>query len=175
MSSMTIFLHTGRFMAATRSRVPGWLVGAAIVGRTLARAGPVAARPKLDLAGQVVTADALHTQREHADWLVSLKHAAYILFVRANPRTLHQLSTLPWRQVPVADHTHDRGHHRVEIRRLQATTVAGLDPPPRHPGDPHHPPGPVPAPPPLGYRDGGCGHQPHRRPGPPRPPGRLDD
>jgi Transposase DDE domain len=33
----------------------------------------------LDLAGRVVTADALHTQREHADWLVTAKHAAYLL------------------------------------------------------------------------------------------------
>jgi len=39
----------------------------------------------------------------------------------------HQLATLPWRDIPVADHTHHRGHGRAEIRRLQATTVAGLD------------------------------------------------
>jgi hypothetical protein len=35
----------------------------------------------LDLAGQVVTADALHT---HADWLVGVKHAAYLLIVKGN-------------------------------------------------------------------------------------------
>jgi hypothetical protein len=76
----------------------------------------------------VVTADALHTQREHADWLVTVKHAAYVLIVKTNQPTLHcQLATLPWREVPVADHTRDRGHHRVKIRRLQVTTVAGLD------------------------------------------------
>jgi hypothetical protein len=47
--------------------------------------------------------------------------------VKANQPTLHrQLRRLPWREVPVADHTHDRGHHRVEIRRLQVTTVTGL-------------------------------------------------
>jgi DDE_Tnp_1-associated/Transposase DDE domain len=38
----------------------------------------------LDLAGRVLTADALHTQREHADWLVTNKHAAYLLVVKAN-------------------------------------------------------------------------------------------
>jgi DDE_Tnp_1-associated/Transposase DDE domain len=32
----------------------------------------------LDLVEAVVTADALHTQREHADWLVTAKHAAYL-------------------------------------------------------------------------------------------------
>jgi len=39
----------------------------------------------------------------------------------------HQLAALPWREVPVADHTRDRGHGRVELRRLQVATVAGLD------------------------------------------------
>jgi predicted transposase YbfD/YdcC len=82
----------------------------------------------LDLAGRIITADAMHTQRDHADWLVTHQHAAYILIVKANQPTLHhQLATLPWRQVPVADHTRDRGHGRAEIRRLQVTTVAGLD------------------------------------------------
>ena len=82
----------------------------------------------LDLAGRVLTADAIQTQREHADWLVTHKHAAYVLIVKANQPTLHhQLSTLPWRKVPVADHTRDRGHGRVELRRLQVITVAGLD------------------------------------------------
>jgi predicted transposase YbfD/YdcC len=82
----------------------------------------------LDLAGRVLTADAMHTQREHADWLVSHKHADYLLIVKANqPALHHQLATLPWRQVPVQDDTRDRGHGRVEIRRLQVTTVAGLD------------------------------------------------
>jgi predicted transposase YbfD/YdcC len=82
----------------------------------------------LDLTGTVVTADAIHTQREHADWLVTQKHAAYLLVVKGNQPTLHQqLKALPWRDIPIADHTRDRGHHRVEIRRLQVTTVAGLD------------------------------------------------
>jgi predicted transposase YbfD/YdcC len=82
---------------------------------------------RLDLADTVVTADALHTQREHADWLVTQKHAAYLLIVKGNQPTLHhQLKILPWREVPVADHTRDRSHGRVEIRRLQVTTVAGL-------------------------------------------------
>jgi len=50
----------------------------------------------LDLAGQVVTADALHTQREHAGWLVSVKHAAHLLLIKANqPAPHHQLTTLP--------------------------------------------------------------------------------
>jgi predicted transposase YbfD/YdcC len=82
----------------------------------------------VDLTGAVVTADALHTQHAHADWLVGVKHAAYLLIVKANQPTLHQqLKALPWREVPVADHTRNRGHARVELRRLQVTTIAGLD------------------------------------------------
>jgi predicted transposase YbfD/YdcC len=82
----------------------------------------------LDLTDTVVTADALRTQREHADWLVTVKHAAYLLVVKANQPTLHhQLAALPWREVPIADRTRDRGHHRVELRHLQVATVAGLD------------------------------------------------
>jgi predicted transposase YbfD/YdcC len=83
---------------------------------------------RLDLTSTVVTADALHTQREHAEWLVTVKQAAYVLLVKGNQPALHQqLKALPWREIPVADHTRDRGHHRVELRRLQVTTVAGLD------------------------------------------------
>jgi predicted transposase YbfD/YdcC len=83
---------------------------------------------RLDLTATVVTADALHTQREHADWLVTVKHAAYLLLVKGNqPALHHQLKILPWREVPVSDHTCDRSHGRVELRRLQVTTVAGLD------------------------------------------------
>jgi predicted transposase YbfD/YdcC len=82
----------------------------------------------LDLTDTVITADALHTQREHAEWLVAVKHAAYLLIVKGNQPTLHQqLKDLPWRDIPVADHTRDRGHGRAEIRRLQVTTIAGLD------------------------------------------------
>jgi predicted transposase YbfD/YdcC len=55
----------------------------------------------LDLADTVVTADALHTQREQADWLVTAKHAAYLLMVKANQPTLHhQLRRLPWGDIP---------------------------------------------------------------------------
>jgi predicted transposase YbfD/YdcC len=81
----------------------------------------------LELTGVVVTADALHTQREHADWLVGVKHAAYVLLVKDNqPSLRRQLERLPWTDIPVLDATHDRAHGRAEIRRLQVATVAGL-------------------------------------------------
>jgi predicted transposase YbfD/YdcC len=80
----------------------------------------------LDLAGVVVTADALHTQRDHASFLVG-RGADYLLVVKANQPTLHaQLAELPWRQIPVMDRTRDHGHGRIEVRTLKVAAVAGL-------------------------------------------------
>jgi predicted transposase YbfD/YdcC len=80
----------------------------------------------LDLAGVVVTADAMHTQRDHAGFLVD-RGADYLLVVRANQPALHaQLAGLPWRQIPVLDRTLDHAHGRVEIRTLKVATVAAL-------------------------------------------------
>lgn len=81
----------------------------------------------LDVTRTVVTSDAMHTQREHVDYLVTVKQAAYVCIVKRNqPHLYKQLRALPWRQVPVADHTRQRGHGRDEIRRLQVITVDGL-------------------------------------------------
>jgi predicted transposase YbfD/YdcC len=81
----------------------------------------------LDLAGVVVTADALHTQREHAEFLVTGKQADYLFVVKGNQPALRaQLAALPWHAIPVADRTRDRGHGRVELRTLKVATVAGL-------------------------------------------------
>jgi predicted transposase YbfD/YdcC len=81
----------------------------------------------LELTRTVVTADALHGQREHAQFLVTAKHAAYLLIIKRNqPHLYRQLKSLPWGAVPVADHTRDRGHGRDEIRRLQVLTTPGL-------------------------------------------------
>jgi predicted transposase YbfD/YdcC len=80
----------------------------------------------LDLTGVVVTADALHTQREHARWLAEDKRAGYLFTVKKNqPRLYRQLKTLPWAKIPVQDETGHRGHGRYDIRRLQAVTCTG--------------------------------------------------
>jgi predicted transposase YbfD/YdcC len=82
----------------------------------------------LDLAGVVVKADAMHTQREATEFLVTQKQADYLLIVKGNQPALHdQLRALPWRDIPVLDRTRDQGHGRVEIRTLKAATVDGLD------------------------------------------------
>jgi predicted transposase YbfD/YdcC len=79
----------------------------------------------LDLAGAVVTADALHAQREHAQFLVTQKNAHYILAVKNNQPTLYaQLASLPWRQVPAGFDARERGHGRAEWRTLKTAAVA---------------------------------------------------
>jgi hypothetical protein len=51
--------------------------------------------------------------------------AHYLLTVKGNqPTLLNQLRGLPWREVPVADHTTDKGHGRVESRTVKVTSVA---------------------------------------------------
>ena len=74
----------------------------------------------LDLAGVVVTADALQTHPEAAEFLVCEQHAHYLLVVKANQTLLlARCQGLPWHRVPVLD----RGHGRVEIRTLKAVSV----------------------------------------------------
>ncbi|MFH8387791.1 ISAs1 family transposase [Kitasatospora sp. NPDC018058] len=80
----------------------------------------------LDLTGMVVTFDAMHTQAEHARFLVKDKTAHYIALVKGNHLTLHaRLKALPWKDVPLMDKTRATAHGRDEIRRMKAATVAG--------------------------------------------------
>jgi predicted transposase YbfD/YdcC len=82
----------------------------------------------LDLAGAVVTTDALHTVRANLDWLVTGKKADYIAMVKQNQPLLHaQVRALPWRQVPAAIATREKGHGRAETRTLKAAHVSRLD------------------------------------------------
>jgi DDE_Tnp_1-associated/Transposase DDE domain len=75
--------------------------GAVVAQRQVDRKhGEIAAfRPLLsdvDLDGRVVTADALHTQRAHARWLVEDKQADYLLVVKGNqPGVIGAIDRLP--------------------------------------------------------------------------------
>ena len=82
----------------------------------------------LDLAGAVVTSDALHTVRANLNWLVTEKKAHYIAVIKRNQPLLHaQVRALPWRQVPAGSVTRDTGHGRIETRTLKAAHVSRLD------------------------------------------------
>ncbi len=79
---------------------------------------------RIDITGAVLTADALHAQRGHATYLAA-RGAHYVLTVKRNqPGLFAQLAALPWRQVPVAHDSRERGHGRYEHRVIKVTAVA---------------------------------------------------
>jgi predicted transposase YbfD/YdcC len=82
----------------------------------------------LDLAGVIVTADAMHAQRDHARFLVEEKKAHYVLTVKRNQPTLHErLRTLPWNQVRCGFYDRTKGHGRRDTRVTKVLTVDDLD------------------------------------------------
>jgi predicted transposase YbfD/YdcC len=80
---------------------------------------------RLNLAGVIVTADALHTQTAHAHYL-HRHRAKYVFVAKGNqPKLQARLVKLPWDQIPVGHHASEKGHGRKESRTLQVTSVRG--------------------------------------------------
>ncbi len=79
---------------------------------------------RIELAGVVVTADALHTQKAHARYLH--RHGGkYVFTVKRNQPTLHaQLAKLPWARIPTGHHEQGKAHGRRESRTIAVTSVA---------------------------------------------------
>ncbi|MGY3199665.1 putative transposase YbfD/YdcC [Streptomyces sp. TE5632] len=79
-----------------------------------------------DLAGVVVTSDALHTQVDHATYLLG-RDAHYIVIVKGNRKALRkQVKSLRWKEIPLQGRTKEQGHGRGEIRRIKVATVSNL-------------------------------------------------
>jgi predicted transposase YbfD/YdcC len=77
-----------------------------------------------DLAGCLVTADALHCQRGHADFLAA-RGGHYLFTVKANQPTLRRaLRRLPWATAP-GSRRRDRGHGRRESRSIKVVDLEG--------------------------------------------------
>ncbi|MFI6995872.1 ISAs1 family transposase [Nonomuraea wenchangensis] len=77
----------------------------------------------LDLAHMVITADALHTQHDHARHIITAG-GHYLFIVKGNQPTLQRrLKALPWREAILNDRTDETGHGRREIRRMKICTV----------------------------------------------------
>ncbi len=76
----------------------------------------------MDLHDVVVTADALHCQRDTASWITA-RGGHYVLTVKGNqPSLLRALKKLPWSQVP--GHTYLQGGHGRRVRRtIKAVAV----------------------------------------------------
>lgn len=81
----------------------------------------------IDLTGAVITADALHTQHDHATYLHE-RGAHYLAVVKRNHPGLHErVRGLPWRDIRLDHIEHTRAHHRDEIRRLKTAAFAHID------------------------------------------------
>jgi hypothetical protein len=74
----------------------------------------------------VVTAEALHTHADAAEFLVTGRQAHYLFTVKANqPTLLDRCARLAWHHVPVLDRTRDRAHRRVELRTSRPSRSVG--------------------------------------------------
>ena len=117
--------HDSRHLLAAFDHARGVVLGQAEVG---AKTNEIplftALLDRIDIADAVVTADALHAQHAHAEYL-HRRGAHYLLVVKRDQPSLHaQLAALPWRDVPVAYEKRERGHGRTERRTLKVTAVA---------------------------------------------------
>jgi predicted transposase YbfD/YdcC len=73
---------------------------------------------EIDLTNTVVTADALHTTRDHARYLTG-RGAHYVFTVKENQHRLYDLlNSLPWHEIPACV-TEDSDHGRTEHRTVQ--------------------------------------------------------
>ncbi len=68
------------------------------------------------LAGHVITADALHTQREFTATVCEKLLARYVLTVQQNQKNLHQALSALCRAGAARHETRDTGHRRAERR-----------------------------------------------------------
>ena len=77
----------------------------------------------LDLTDVLITADAAHTNRHHADYLHQ-RGGHYLLTAKRNqPTLLRRLRALPWKQIGVAGRERGRGHGRVETRQVSVVSL----------------------------------------------------
>jgi predicted transposase YbfD/YdcC len=82
----------------------------------------------LDIAGMVLTLDALHTTKRTARLITGPLHAHYLLILKGNQPLAYQAAQalLCGTDVEFADHTatgHDRGHGRTERRSLRVAAA----------------------------------------------------
>ncbi|MFE9322530.1 ISAs1 family transposase [Nocardia sp. NPDC006982] len=95
----------------------------------------------IDIDGVIITADALHTNRDTATYITDLG-GHYLLTVKDNqPKLRKALKKLPWHSVRTHDRTRSRRHGREETRTLKALAIRGRHQVPRRQaGVENHPP-----------------------------------
>jgi predicted transposase YbfD/YdcC len=86
----------------------------------------------LDLTGKVMTADAMHTQRTLAEWLVTTKNAYYLFIVKGNQPSLYDAVqtalTGPNDNFVKRSATQtNKGHGRTETRTIRTADAEDID------------------------------------------------
>jgi predicted transposase YbfD/YdcC len=78
----------------------------------------------LDIKDAVVTADAMHCQRETAQ-TIRERGGHYILTVNGNqPNLCKRVKSLPWKDIPSLAVSREHGHGRQDTRTLKATELS---------------------------------------------------
>jgi predicted transposase YbfD/YdcC len=81
--------------------------------------------PGQDLAGAVISADQMHTQREHARQ-IRAAGAHFVFTIGENqPRLFDAADALPWESFAGEAWTVDRGHGRIDVRTIKALPPTG--------------------------------------------------
>ncbi|MFI8793556.1 ISAs1 family transposase [Streptomyces sp. NPDC055105] len=79
----------------------------------------------LDLEGDLITFDALHSVKANVAWLAEIKKAHYVAVIKPNqPTAWAQLDGLDWHAVAVQHTASDKGHGRRESRSIKTLAVA---------------------------------------------------
>lgn len=79
-----------------------------------------------ELAGAVITADQMHTQREHARQ-IRRKGAHFVFTIGENqPGLFGAADALCWKSVAVEAWTVDRGHGRTDVRTIKTMPATAL-------------------------------------------------
>ena len=78
---------------------------------------------RVDITGAIITADALHTQDEHARYLHRARRALRVHRQGQPSQAAPAAGRAALADIPAVDVTHDAGHGRRETRTLKLTAV----------------------------------------------------
>ncbi|MFI1569182.1 ISAs1 family transposase [Streptomyces sp. NPDC020490] len=79
----------------------------------------------LDLDGDVITFDALHSVKANVTWLAETKKAHYVAVIKPNqPTAWAQLDGLDWHAVAIQHTASNKGHGRRESRSIKTLAIA---------------------------------------------------
>jgi len=110
---LSAFMHEAGVIVAQRN----------VDGKTNEITGFAPLLENLDLAGKVITADALHAQRRH-DQFLSQRGADYIFGLKDNQPTLAAEARKLLAGLDSMHETIGRGHGRTEVRRVRCAELA---------------------------------------------------